>query len=140
MLRYFLVQHSRDSRYRSRFICIFLLCCLDEITNCLVTNPYGGQTAKLTFLNIAITKAEGSDRVDFQGRGVLLIWILVGQGLTALAAGADGVIWAFCFLCLLSMSLEGGQYRLKYCLKGPSNPKQPTIRIGSGKLVKASPQ
>ena len=28
--------------------------------------------------------------VNFQCRGVLLIWIRVGQGLTALAVGADG--------------------------------------------------
>ena len=27
--------------------------------------------------------------------GVLLIWIIVGQGPTALAAGADGVVWTF---------------------------------------------
>ena len=28
--------------------------------------------------------------VNFQCRGVLLIWIIVGQGPTALAVGADG--------------------------------------------------
>ena len=28
--------------------------------------------------------------VNYQGRGVLLIWIIVGQGLIALAAGASG--------------------------------------------------
>ena len=29
------------------------------------------------------------------GRGVLLIWIRVGQGHTALAVGAGGVVWTF---------------------------------------------
>ena len=31
-------------------------------------------------------------RVNFQCRGVLLIWITVGQGPTALAVGAGGVV------------------------------------------------
>ena len=62
------------------------------------------------------------------------IWITVGQGPTALAVGADGgcldiftLIYPF---FPLSPSLwETAQYRLKYCLKGPLNPKstnQPT--------------
>ena len=59
------------------------------------------------------------------------IWITVGQGLTALAVGAGGgcldiftIIYPF---FPLSPSLwETAQYRLKYCLKGPLNPKQPT--------------
>ena len=58
-------------------------------------------------------------------------WITVGQGPTALAVGADGgcldiftLIYPF---SPLSPSLwETAQYRLKYCLKGPLNPKQPT--------------
>ena len=33
--------------------------------------------------------------VNFQCWGVLLIWIIVGQGPTALAVGAGGVVWAF---------------------------------------------
>ena len=33
--------------------------------------------------------------VNFQCRGVLLIWIEVGQGPTALAVGAGGVVWTF---------------------------------------------
>ena len=37
--------------------------------------------------------------VSFQFRGVLLIWIRVGQGPTALAVGANGVVWTF-FSCL----------------------------------------
>ena len=56
------------------------------------------------------------------------IWISVGQGPTALAAGAGGgcldiftLIYPF---FPLSPSLwETARYRLKYCLKGPLNPK-----------------
>ena len=66
--------------------------------------------------------------VNFQCRGVLLIWIRVEQGPTALAVGAGGgyldifsLIYRFSFL---SPSLwEKAQYRLKYCLKGPLSPK-----------------
>ena len=69
--------------------------------------------------------------VNFQCRGVLLIWIIVGQGPIALAIGAGGgcldifsLIYHFSFL---SPSLwETARYRLKYCLKGPLNPEQPT--------------
>ena len=59
------------------------------------------------------------------------ILITVGQGPTALAVGAGGgcldiftLIYPF---SSLSPSLwEAARYRLKYCLKGPLNPKQPT--------------
>ena len=62
--------------------------------------------------------------VNFQCRGVLLIWIIVGQGPIALAVGAGGgcldifsLVYHFSFL---SPSLwETARYRLKYCLKGP---------------------
>ena len=58
------------------------------------------------------------------------IWITVGQGPTALAVGAGGVVWTFLLssvLSPLSPSLwETARYRLKYCLKGQLNPKQPT--------------
>ena len=33
--------------------------------------------------------------VNFQCRGVLLIWIIVGQGPIALAVGAGGGVWTF---------------------------------------------
>ena len=57
--------------------------------------------------------------------------IIVGQGPIALAVGAGGdgldifsLIYHFSFL---SPSLgETARYRLKYCLKGPLCPKQPT--------------
>ena len=60
------------------------------------------------------------------------ILITVGQGPIALAVGAGGVVWTFLlssFLSPLSPSLwETARYRMKYCLKGPLNPKQPTFR------------
>ena len=69
------------------------------------------------------------------GRPTILI--TVGQGPTALAVGAGGgcldiftLIYPF---FPLSPSLwETARYRLKYCLKGPLNPKptnQPNIQI-----------
>ena len=58
-------------------------------------------------------------------------WIKVGQGPTVLAVGGGGDCLVICsLLChfsLLSPSLwEIARYRLKYCLKGLGNPKQPT--------------
>ena len=58
-------------------------------------------------------------------------WDTVGQGPAALVVGAGGgcldiftLIYTF---SPLSPSLwETARYRLKYCLKGPLNPKQPT--------------
>ena len=57
-----------------------------------------------------------------------------GQGLTALAVGAGGgcldIFSLVCHFSLLSPSLwETARYRLKYCLKGPLSPKQPTNQI-----------
>ena len=59
------------------------------------------------------------------------ILITVGQGPSALAVGAGAggsdiftLIYPF---SSVSLSLwETARYRLKYCLKGPLNPKQPT--------------
>ena len=61
------------------------------------------------------------------------IWITVGQGPTALAVGAGGgcldIFTLIYPLFPLSPSLwETARYRLKYCLKGPLNPK-PTNQI-----------
>ena len=69
--------------------------------------------------------------VNFQCWGVLPTWITVGQGPIVLAVGAGGgcldifsLIYPFSFL---SPPLwETARYRLKYCLKGPLSPKQPT--------------
>ena len=94
-------------------------------------------------------------RINFQCRGVLLIWIIVRQWPTALAvcAGGDcldifslvyhlssfslsfsrcggscfGHFFLSFIISLLFPSLwETAPYRLKYCLKGPLSPKQPT--------------
>ena len=62
------------------------------------------------------------------------IWINVGQVPSTLAVGAGGgcldiftLVYPF---SPLSHSLwETARYRLKYCLKGPLNPKQPTNQI-----------
>ena len=63
--------------------------------------------------------------------------IIVGQGPIALAVGAGGgcldiftLLYPF---STLSPSLwETARYRLKYCLKGPPNPKQSLINQFSG--------
>ena len=59
------------------------------------------------------------------------IWMKVRQGPIVLVVGAGGgCLNIFILLYLfssLSPSLWGTvRYRLKYCLKGPLNPKQPT--------------
>ena len=59
------------------------------------------------------------------------IWMIVGQGPSALAVGAGGGCLDIFTLLYpfspLSPSLwETARYRLKYCLKGPLNIKQPT--------------
>ena len=72
--------------------------------------------------------------VNFQCQGVLLIWIIVGQGPIVLAVGAGGGgldIFSLTYhISLLSPSLwETARYRLKYCLKGPLNQKQLTNQL-----------
>ena len=70
------------------------------------------------------------------------IWITVGQGPTALAVGTGGgCLGIFTHIypfSPLSPSLwETARYRLKYCLKGPLNPKQPTNQPTEHKLVES---
>ena len=70
------------------------------------------------------------------------IGMIVGQGPTALAVGAGGVVWT----CLLSSILsffslspslwETARYRLKYCLEGPLNPKPTNQRPGGRRVVR----
>ena len=67
------------------------------------------------------------------------IWMTVGQGPIALAVGAGGCCLDIFTLIYpffpLSPSLwETARYRLKYCLKGPLYPKQPTNQLS--RLVK----
>ena len=57
--------------------------------------------------------------------------MIVGQGPIALAVGAGGggldvFILNYPFILLSPSLLETARYRLKYCRKGPLNPKQPT--------------
>ena len=68
-------------------------------------------------------------KLPVPGRPTILI--TVGQGPTALAVGAGGgcldIFTLFYPFSSLSPSLwETARYRLKYCLKGPLDPKQPT--------------
>ena len=69
-------------------------------------------------------------KLPVPGRPTILI--TVGQGPTALAVGV-GCLVIFTLIYRfspLSPSLwETARYRLKYCLKGPLNPKQPTNQL-----------
>ena len=59
------------------------------------------------------------------------LWMIVGQGPIVLAVGAGGggldIFTLLYLFSSLSPSLwETARYRLKYCLKGQLNKKQPT--------------
>ena len=68
------------------------------------------------------------------------VWVIVGQGPTALAGGAGGgcldifsLVYHFSFL---TPSLwETARYRLKYCLKGPLSPNQPTNQPTNQQMI-----
>ena len=72
------------------------------------------------------------------------IWSIVGQGPTTLAVGAgEGCLDISSLIYPFSPSpslWETARYRLKYCLKGPFSPKQPTnqplLRLGGGRVVR----
>ena len=55
-------------------------------------------------------------------------WVRVGQGLAVLAVDVEGSLFAqFSLLYRFDVSIslqETARQRLKYCLKGPLNPKQ----------------
>ena len=77
-------------------------------------------------------------KLQVPGRPTTLI--TVGQGPVALAVGAGGggldILLSSILSPLSSSLLETARYRLKYCLKGPLNPKQSTNqhhRFNSGK-------
>ena len=62
------------------------------------------------------------------------IWMIGGQGPIALAVGAGGscldiFTLVYHFSSLTPSLWETARYRLKYCLKGPLNPKQLTTKI-----------
>ena len=66
-------------------------------------------------------------KLPVPGRPTILI--TVRQGPIALAVGAGGgCLDIFTLFCLW----ETARYRLKYCLKGPFNPKQPTANCTNG--------
>ena len=82
-------------------------------------------------------------KLPVPGRPTILI--TVGQGPTALAVGAGGVCLDIFTLIYpfspLSPSLwETARYRLKYCLKGPLNPKQPTNQLYAPNSEKCNDQ
>ena len=57
------------------------------------------------------------------------MWIIVGQGPTALTVGGvclDIFTLIYPFSSLSPSLWKTTLYRLKYCFKGPLNPKQPT--------------
>ena len=69
-------------------------------------------------------------RLNFQCLGVLLIWIIVGQGPTcACSRCGSGLFGHFFLSSIFSIFFLPLRYRLKYCLKGPLNPKQPTNQL-----------
>ena len=100
---------------------------IDEHTN----NPGGGRVVRRCWVN-------------FQCRGVLLIWITVGQGPIVLKVGAGGSCLGnfslIYHLSFLSPSLwETARYRLKYCLKGPLSLTQPTNQQTNNLSIRPSP-
>ena len=73
--------------------------------------------------------------------GCPTILITVGQGPAVLAVGAGGrcldIFTLIYHFSLLSHSLwETARYRLKYCFKGPLNPKQLTNQNRSPRLFR----
>ena len=77
---------------------------------------------------------DGAGKLPVPGRPT--IRITVGQGPTALAVGAGGgcldiLILIYPFFPLSHSLWETARYRLKYCLKGPLNPKQPTNQLSN---------
>ena len=71
----------------------------------------------------------GLDKLPVPGH--LSIWMIVRQGPIALAVGEGGgcldiFTLLYPFTPLSPFLWETARYRLKYCLKGPLNPKQPT--------------
>ena len=80
-------------------------------------------------------------KLPVPGRPTILI--TVGQGPIALAVGAGGdgldILLSSIFSSLSPSLWETARYRLKYCIKGPLNPKQPTnqnfsLSLGDGPI------
>ena len=69
--------------------------------------------------------------VGFQCRGVLLIWMIVGQGPIALAVGAGGVLFGpfyspLSFPSLFSLSLGDGPIKTEILSQRAAKPKTTT--------------
>ena len=84
--------------------------------------------------------------VNFQCRGVLLVWMIVGQGPIALAVGAGGgcldIFSLICLFSFLSPSLwETARYRqiLSQRAVKPKTTNQPTIYAPAYSTVRTSP-
>ena len=77
-----------------------------------------------------ITTLQILDALKVSSRGVLLIWIIVGQGPIVLAAGAGGgcldIFLSSIFPLFFPPLWEMARYKLKFCLKEPLSLKQPT--------------
>ena len=72
-------------------------------------------------------------KLPVPGRPTILI--AVGKGLLRLQWVRVGMVWTFLLSSILSPFLwETARYRLKYYLKGPLNPKQPTNQSFSRSL------
>ena len=73
---------------------------------------YSFNTVRPVRMNNLCTTPRGGGRVvrrrwvNFQCRGVLLIWIIVGQGTIALAVGAGGVVLTFFLSFIFSFSFS----------------------------------
>ena len=85
------------------------------------------QSLELFRISVKLSFLEG--KLPVPGRPTVLI--TVGQGPTALAVGAgedclDIFTLIYPFSSLSPSLWETARYRLKYCLKGSLNPKQPT--------------
>ena len=57
------------------------------------------------------------------------IWMIVWQGPTAVGVGWTFFTLVYPFSPLSPSLSETARYRLKNCLKGPLNPKQPTNQL-----------
>ena len=75
----------------------------------IVCFGFNGPLRQYFSLYRAVSQREGGGRVvrrcwvNFQCRGVLLIWITVGQGPIVLAVGAGGVVWTFFLSSITSL-------------------------------------
>ena len=81
---------------------LYIVYCIAFDVVCLIQRT-------LVITTLFVTKDFGGGRVvrwcwvNFQCQGDLLIWIIVRQGPTVLAVGADGVVWTFFLSSIISL-------------------------------------